>query len=152
LRNQAASVRGFALRTGFEADYSLGAAGAPETEEGGVAFHGASELEPRHWQGLQRTVQKRVLRYFHRHDLLHDSTTADMLTWQSTGGAATKPLRRPAHGSSIGYPIPRPTGAASSSCLRSNSSSDSPGSSLHHRSTATDITEFWPPTPASGLR
>jgi hypothetical protein len=31
-------------------------------------------------------VQKRSLRYFRRHDLLDESTTADMLTWQGTGG------------------------------------------------------------------
>jgi len=57
-----------------------------ESEEGGAEFHEASELAPIHWQELQRTVQKRVLRYFHRHDLLDASTTADMLTWQGTGG------------------------------------------------------------------
>jgi hypothetical protein len=57
-----------------------------ETDEGGVEFHEASKLEPRHWQELQRTVQKRVLRYFRRHDLVDASTTADMLTWQGTGG------------------------------------------------------------------
>jgi hypothetical protein len=57
-----------------------------ETEEGGVQFHEASELESRHWQELQRTVQRRVLQYFRRHDLLDPSTTADMLTWQGTGG------------------------------------------------------------------
>ncbi len=57
-----------------------------ESEEGGAEFHEASELEPRHWQELQRTVQRRVLRYFRRHDLLDASTTADMLTWQGTGG------------------------------------------------------------------
>jgi len=51
-----------------------------------MEFHEASELEPRHWQELQRTVQKRVLRYFRRHDLLDESATADMLTWQGTGG------------------------------------------------------------------
>jgi hypothetical protein len=56
------------------------------TDQGGVEFHEASELETRHWQDLQRTVQKRVLRYFRRHDLLDESTTADMLTWQGTGG------------------------------------------------------------------
>jgi len=49
-----------------------------ESEEGGPEFHEASELEPRHWQELQQTVQKRVLRYFVRHDLLDASTTADM--------------------------------------------------------------------------
>lgn len=43
-------------------------------------FHEASELESRHCQELQHTVQKRVLRYFRRHDLLDASTTADMLT------------------------------------------------------------------------
>ncbi|MFQ5538600.1 MAG: transposase, partial [Gemmatimonadota bacterium] len=57
-----------------------------ESDRGGVEFHEASELEPRHWQELQHTVQKRVLRYFRRHDLLGASTTADMLTWQGTGG------------------------------------------------------------------
>lgn len=57
-----------------------------ESEEGGAEFHEASELEARHWQELQRTVQKRVLRYFRRHDLLDESTTTDMLTWQGTGG------------------------------------------------------------------
>lgn len=57
-----------------------------ESEEGGMEFHEASELEVRHWQELQRTVQKRVLRYFRRHDLLDESATTNMLTWQGTGG------------------------------------------------------------------
>jgi hypothetical protein len=57
-----------------------------ETEEAGVEFHEASALEPGHWQKLQQTVQKRVLRYFRRHYLLDESTTTDMLTWQGTGG------------------------------------------------------------------
>ncbi|MFQ5538750.1 MAG: transposase [Gemmatimonadota bacterium] len=57
-----------------------------ESQDEGPEFHEASELGTRHWQELQRTVQKRVLRYFRRHDLLDASTTADMLTWQGTGG------------------------------------------------------------------
>lgn len=57
-----------------------------ENEDGVVAFHEATDLTPDHWQTLQRTVQVRVLRYFRRHGLLEDTTTADMLTWQGTGG------------------------------------------------------------------
>lgn len=51
-----------------------------------VRFHEASALEPRHWEDLQHTVQRRVLRYFRHHDLLDESTTTDMLTWQASGG------------------------------------------------------------------
>ncbi|HZD04045.1 MAG TPA: transposase [Longimicrobiales bacterium] len=57
-----------------------------ENEEGVPAFHEATDLTPEHWQTLQRTVQVRVLRYFRRHGLLEDTTTADMLTWHGTGG------------------------------------------------------------------
>jgi hypothetical protein len=57
-----------------------------ESEDGVVGFHEATDLTPEHWQTLQRTVQVRVLRYFCRHSLLEDTTTADMLTWQGTGG------------------------------------------------------------------
>lgn len=35
-----------------------------------VRFHEASALTQEHWQGLQATVQRRVLRYFHRHNLV----------------------------------------------------------------------------------
>ncbi|MFG1691082.1 transposase [Gemmatimonadota bacterium] len=56
---------------------------APESE---VRFHEASELAPQHWQELQRTVQRRVLRYFRSHDLLDEPTIRDMLTWQGTSG------------------------------------------------------------------
>ena len=34
----------------------------------------------------RRIVQRRVLRYFRRHGLVDEHTTADMLTWQGTGG------------------------------------------------------------------
>ena len=57
-----------------------------EAEDGDVRFHEASDLEPRHWEALQRTVQRRVLRYFCRRGLLDEHTTADMLSWQGTGG------------------------------------------------------------------
>jgi hypothetical protein len=57
-----------------------------EGDDGGVRFHEASNLETHHWHELQRTVQRRALRYFRRHDLLDESTTSDMLTWQGTGG------------------------------------------------------------------
>jgi hypothetical protein len=56
-----------------------------ENEDGVVAFREATDLTPDHWQTLQRTVRVRVLRYFRRHGLLKDTTTADMLTWQGTG-------------------------------------------------------------------
>ena len=55
-------------------------------EEGVATFHEATDLRLEHWQVLQRPVQVRVLRYFHRHGLLEDTSTADMLTWQGTGG------------------------------------------------------------------
>jgi len=51
-----------------------------------VRFHEASELTPDHWHELQPTVQRRVLRYFHRHGLLDEDATTDMLTWQGSGG------------------------------------------------------------------
>ena len=57
-----------------------------ESEDGEVRFHEASELAPEHWQALQPTVQRRVLRYFRRHDLLDEHATTDMLTWRGTGG------------------------------------------------------------------
>jgi hypothetical protein len=57
-----------------------------ENEDGVVAFREATDLTPKHWETLQRTVQVRVLRYFRRHDLLDESTTDDMLTWRGTGG------------------------------------------------------------------
>lgn len=55
-------------------------------EDGEVRFHEACELEPGHWEDLQRIVQRRVLRYFRRHELLDEATTADMLSWQVAGG------------------------------------------------------------------
>ena len=35
---------------------------------------------------LQRVVQRRVLRYFRRHDLLDESAANGMLSWQGSGG------------------------------------------------------------------
>lgn len=57
-----------------------------EGEDGEVRFHEACQLTPDHWPRLQRTVQRRVLRYFRCHELLDEPTPSEMLTWQATGG------------------------------------------------------------------
>jgi hypothetical protein len=54
--------------------------------EHGVRFHEATSLEARDAEAVARTVQLRVLRWFHRRGLLDPTTVADMRTWQGTGG------------------------------------------------------------------
>lgn len=51
-----------------------------DTEGGVVRVHEASELQPHHWQELQRIVRRRVVRYFRRHELLDEPTTATATT------------------------------------------------------------------------
>ena len=54
--------------------------------DGEVRFHEAARLMPEHWDELQHVVQSRVLRYFHRHDLLDEVDAHGMLSWQGSGG------------------------------------------------------------------
>ena len=54
--------------------------------EHGVRFHEATALEAAHQEGLARTVDLRVLRWFPRRGLLAPATAADMRTWQDAGG------------------------------------------------------------------
>ena len=56
------------------------------TDDGNVRFHEAAELTPWHWTELQHVVQRRVLRYFHRHGLLDEADAHGMLSWQGSGG------------------------------------------------------------------
>jgi hypothetical protein len=57
-----------------------------EQPEGGVRFHEATRLTPEHWGEVERAVQRRVLRSFHRRGLLEEHTATDMLTWRASGG------------------------------------------------------------------
>ncbi|MCH7879538.1 MAG: transposase, partial [candidate division Zixibacteria bacterium] len=54
--------------------------------DGEVRFHEAGLLQSDHWHELQHVVQSRVLRYFHRHDLLDEVDAHGMLSWQGSGG------------------------------------------------------------------
>ena len=51
--------------------------------DGAVCFHAAAAER---WQELQHAVQRRVLRYFHRHGLLDEADAQGMLSWQGSGG------------------------------------------------------------------
>ena len=51
-----------------------------------VRFHEAARLTPEHWHALQHVVQRRVLRYFSRHDLLDEADSHGMLSWRGSGG------------------------------------------------------------------
>lgn len=86
-----------------------------------------SELEPRHWQELQHTVERRVLRYFRRHDLLDQSATTNMITWQA----------RVAPASTL-----RPVSIAATATGSSGSSATVPGRPSH----------FIASTPSGGMR
>jgi hypothetical protein len=57
-----------------------------EETSGSVRFHEASALTDADIEALTRTLQRRILRYFHRHDILERHVTDDMRTWQGTGG------------------------------------------------------------------
>jgi hypothetical protein len=70
----------------------LDGAFAPEPE-GSVRFHEATALTEAHIEPLTRTLQRRILRRFQRHDLLERHVTANMLTWQGTGGLASQSWR-----------------------------------------------------------
>ena len=54
--------------------------------DGEARFHEAALLQSEHWHELQHVVQRRVLRYFRRHDLLDESDAHGMLSWQGGGG------------------------------------------------------------------
>ena len=54
--------------------------------DGEVRFHEVDGLTPEHWHELQHVVQSRVLRHFHRHDLLDEADAHGMLSWQGSGG------------------------------------------------------------------
>ena len=54
--------------------------------DGEARFHEATLLQCEHWHELQRVVQRRVLRYFRRHDLLDEADAHGMLSWQGAGG------------------------------------------------------------------
>jgi len=54
--------------------------------DGAVCFHEAAHLTPERWHELQHVVQRRVLRYFHRHGLLDEADAHGMLSWQGSGG------------------------------------------------------------------
>jgi hypothetical protein len=54
--------------------------------DGSVRFHEATALTEADIEALTRTLQRRILRYFHRHDILERHVTDDMSTWQGTGG------------------------------------------------------------------
>jgi hypothetical protein len=53
---------------------------------GRVCFHEAAQLTAERCQELQHVVQRRVLRYFHRHGLLDEADAHGMLSWQGSGG------------------------------------------------------------------
>ena len=53
---------------------------------GAVRFHEATELAPAHWQEVERTVQRRVLRAFRARLLLEPDAAHAMLSWQASGG------------------------------------------------------------------
>ena len=55
-------------------------------ESAAVRFHEASELAPAHWQEVERTVQRRVLRAFSTRGLLEPDAARTMLSWQASGG------------------------------------------------------------------
>jgi hypothetical protein len=57
-----------------------------EEPDGSVRFHEATALTAADIEALTRTLQRRILRYFLRHDILERHVTDDMLTWQGTGG------------------------------------------------------------------
>jgi hypothetical protein len=57
-----------------------------QASDGEVRFHEATRLQPHHWLNLQRVVQRRVLRYFRRRDLLDDADAHGMLRWRGSGG------------------------------------------------------------------
>ena len=57
-----------------------------QAPDGEVRFHEATGLIPEHWHELQHVVQRRVLRYFHRHGLLDEADAHGMLSWQGSGG------------------------------------------------------------------
>ena len=50
------------------------------------AVYEAAQLTPERWHELQYVVQRRVLRYFHRHGLLDEADAHGMLSWQGSGG------------------------------------------------------------------
>ena len=51
-----------------------------------VEVREATLLQSEHWDELQHVVQRRVLRYFHRHGLLDEADAHGMLCWQGSGG------------------------------------------------------------------
>ena len=62
-------------------DGVFGEAGGSE-----VSFHEASDLTPDHIRQVESALQRRVLRYFRRQELLDELDAAGMLTWQGSGG------------------------------------------------------------------
>jgi len=52
----------------------------------GVRFHEATHFSADDAHALTPVLQRRILRLFHRRDLLEAHTVDDMLTWQGTGG------------------------------------------------------------------
>ena len=57
-----------------------------QSADGEVRFHEAALLQSEHWHALQRVVQRCVLRYFRRHDLLDEADAHGMLSRGSSGG------------------------------------------------------------------
>ena len=57
-----------------------------QVPDGTVRFDEASLLDEHHWLGLQRVVQRRVLRYFGMRGLLDEADAEGMLSWQRSGG------------------------------------------------------------------
>ena len=54
--------------------------------DGEVRCHEATLLQSEPEPELQHVVQRRVLRYFRRHDLLDEADAHGMLSWQGSGG------------------------------------------------------------------
>jgi len=57
-----------------------------EASTGEIRFHEATLLTSEHWEKLEKTTQRRVLRAFRRRGLLEEGAAADMLGWQASGG------------------------------------------------------------------
>lgn len=57
-----------------------------QVPDGTVRFYEATRLDEHHWLGLQRVVQRRVLRYFRTRGLLDEADAEGMLAWQGSGG------------------------------------------------------------------
>jgi copper homeostasis protein CutC len=57
-----------------------------KADDSGIAFHEAYDLTPDRIAQVESVVQKRVLRYFRRQELLDELDAAGMLTWQGSAG------------------------------------------------------------------